>query len=88
MGAGLPKPHPQTPPEPIHTTPPIGEAMGRWAMATARIPTYREAMAAGRDAGNRSMRAAGRMAWDESDFDAAQATFDKLMALVPAGEAA
>ena len=54
-----------------------------------RTATYREAMAAGRDAGNRSMRDAGRASWDETDYAAAEAMFDKLMGPAPVlGEAA
>jgi hypothetical protein len=57
--------------------------------AMPRTATYREAMAAGRDAGNRSMRDAGRASWDETDYAAAEAMFDKLMGPAPVlGEAA
>ena len=41
--------------------------------------------AAATDAGNRSMRKAGRTAWNEDDWNAAAAEFDRL---TPAGRAA
>ena len=43
--------------------------------------TYKVAMAAGQDAGNKSMRVAGRTEWNEDDWNAAAATFNKLMGL-------
>lgn len=36
------------------------------------------AWSAATDAGNRSMRAAGREAWDETDYNAAVAEFERL----------
>lgn len=37
--------------------------------------------AAAQDAGNRSMRAAGRTAWNDDDWNAACAEFERLAAL-------
>lgn len=46
--------------------------------------TYAVAMAAGQDAGNRSMRAAGRTAWNDDDWNAAQAVTARLLSLLNA----
>jgi hypothetical protein len=56
---------------------------------STRTNTYAEAMAASRDAGNKSMRAAGRTAWNDDDWSAAKAQFERLFGPAPVfGEAA
>ena len=40
--------------------------------------TYGIAHAAGQDAGNRSMRKAGRLSWNDDDYAAACAEFERL----------
>lgn len=40
--------------------------------------TYGLAMAAGKDAANRAMRAAGRSRWNEDDYNAMWAEFNRL----------
>jgi len=44
--------------------------------------TYKLAYAAGRDAGNRSMRQGDRTKWNEDDWAAAKATFERLERLI------
>ena len=43
-----------------------------------RTITYEIAHAAGWDAGNRSMRSAGRLHWNEEDYNACWAEFNRL----------
>lgn len=48
-------------------------------MSTTVVPMSRQiAWAAATDAGNRSMREHGRTAWNEDDYNAAVAEFDRL----------
>jgi hypothetical protein len=42
------------------------------------VMTYQLAHAAGMDAGNASMRAAGRQHWNEEDYNACWAEFERL----------
>jgi hypothetical protein len=44
------------------------------------IPAYKIAMAAGQDAGNAHAKQHGRQIWDESDWNTAQAMFEKIYA--------
>jgi hypothetical protein len=47
-------------------------------MSKPITPTHELAHAAGRDAGNRSMRAAGRTRWNDDDWNAAAATYERV----------
>ena len=46
------------------------------------VITYKIAMAAGTDAANKQMRKAGRAVWNESDYNLAADTANRLMGVL------